>query len=440
MPMFEKSSCPLSCHSITKLIDEEEEQQLTLCAIAWTTNTSSTLMVFDLNQWYKEQMPEVGDWRSFPSYTAIFPLGELCPLDLWLDENMIVPFNSIQRPEEHFYPNSLSFDVSILTHNTILTAMWPGLQKLVLDNLVKAGSKAILEPTKYVQEMINAALVPQYQDFNVNLPMGIDLKREYLLTIALEYNCVAFLKKVAVAVADGSHIGSVPTEALGLSTVTDWIWNRARSLKDMSNNYCVPLFDYSSRNIDCGMQKTLTLCTRQLRIVANLMDLICTECEQYIPEHVHKILLNQLQSIQLASDYQEVTQWLLNVGLLPEGIWRSDSHMSSQPDEPLFVPYPYHLINSYYSTQRMKLSLSITENRLNVPSPFIYIDMFIEHSCDMQAITDLWKEQGGCGLYPPVSLQKMLRVLLIPDIPIEAKQILFVYLFMDINHVLSDGG
>lgn len=438
MPMFEKSCCPVACHSMTKLIDEEEEQQVTLCAIVWSTNTSGTLMVFDLNQWYKEQMPEVGDWRRFPSYTAIFPLGDLCPLDLSLNQDMIVPFNSIQRPEEHFYPNSLSFDVSILTQNTIITASWPGLQKLVLDTLVKAGSKAILEPNSHVQEMINAALIPQYQDFNVNIPMGIDLKREYLLTIALEYNCITFLKKVAIAIADGSHIGNVPTEALGLSTVTDWIWSRARSLKDMSNSYSVPLFDYSGRTIDCGMQKSLTLCTRQLRIVANLMELICTECEQYIPEHVHKILVNQLQSIQLASDYQEAIQWLLNVGLLPEGVWRSDSHMSSQPDEPIFVPYPYHLINSYYATQRMKLSV-LDENRSSSPSAFIYIDMFIEHSCDMQAITDLWKEQGGCGLYPPVSLQKLLRVLLIPDIPIEAKQVLFVYLFMDINHVLSDG-
>lgn len=439
MPMFDKNSCPIACHSITKLIDEEEEQQLTLCAISWITNTSCTLMVFDLNQWYKEQMPEVGDWRAFSTYTAIFPLGEICPLDIWLDEDLIVPFNSIQRPEEHFYPNSLSFDVIILTKTSILNTNWPGYQKLVLDKLVKAGSQAILEPHSYVREMIDAALTPQFMDFNVNLPMGIDLKREFLLTIALEYNYVTFLKKVAFAIADGSHIGNVPTEALGLSTVTDWIWNRARSLKDMSNNYCVPLFDYSGRTIDCGMQKSLTLCTRQLRVVANLMDLICTKCQEFIPEHVHKILLSQLESIQLASDYQEATQWLLNVGLLPEGVWRSDSHVASQPDEPIFVPYPFHLINSFYATQRMKLSHNVTNVSPDMPSPFIYIDTFIEQSCDMQAITELWKEHGGSGLYPPGSLQEMLRILLIPDIPIEIKHILFVYLFMDINHVLSEG-
>uniref|UniRef100_A0A336LLA0 CSON013661 protein n=1 Tax=Culicoides sonorensis TaxID=179676 RepID=A0A336LLA0_CULSO len=416
MPFDEKISYPVACHSITKLIDEEEEQQLTLCLIAWITNSGSTLMIFDLNQWYKEQMPEIGYWRRYPSYTAIFPLEEVKPLDVWLDEDLIVPFNSIQRPEEHFYPNSLSFDVSILTRNSVRTATWPGLQKIVLDNLVKAGSKAILDPNEHVKDMINAELVPQFQEFNVNLPMGIDLKREYLLTIALEYNCVTFLKKVIMSVADGSHIGNVPTEALGLSTITDWIWNRARSLKDISNNYCVPLFDYSGRTIDCGMQKSLTLCTRQLKIVANLMETICTTCFQFIPEHIQKILLDQLQSIKLATDYQELTQWLLNVGLLPEGVWRSDSHMSSQPDDHLFVPYPYNLINSHYSTQRIKLGI-----------------------CDSTSIIELWKEHGGNGIYPPMSLQKMLRVLLIPDIPLKAKHILFAYLFMDINHVLSDG-
>lgn len=440
MPFFDEASIPIACQSISKVIDEEEEQQITLCAIAWiTSRQQSIIMIFDLNQWYKEQMPDFGDWRNFPSYTATFPLGEILPLGVRVDGNMITPFNSIQRPEEHFYPNSLRFDVWILTENLLLNACWPGLQSKVLDNLTKTGSKAILEPNHFVKAMISAALIPQYQEFNVNLMMGIDLKREFLLSIALEYNRTTFLKHVALAIADGSHIGNVPTEALGLSTMTDWIWDRARALKDMSNSYCVPLFDYSGRTIDCGMQKSLTHCTRQMNVIANLMEMICSECQQYIPEHVMKILVDQLTSIKLAAEYQEATQWLLNVGLLPEGPWRSDAHSLSQSDEPILVPYPYHLINSHYSTQRMKLSNRVSDPRSDISSPYIYIDMLIKNACDTEAITNLWKEDAGNGLYPPKSLQKLLRVLLISSMSSEFKHIIFVYLFMDINHVLGDG-
>lgn len=314
---FDERSVPICCQAVTKVIDEQEEQKLTLCIIGWATpNKGSFLMVFDLNQWYKEQMPEIDNWTSFPSYTATFPLGDILPLDIFVDPTQVTPFVSVQRPEEHFHPNSLSFDTWILGQNTILNTYWPGLQNKVLQSFIHAGSAAILKPNNFVKEMQEAALTPQFQDFYASILMGLENKREFLLTVALEYNCVKFLKQLALTIADGSHIGSIPNEALGLSTMTDWLWQRATTLKDISNSHCVALFDYSGRTIDRSIQRTLMHCTRQMKLLAELMEMICSDCKQFIPETVMETLNSQLESIKLASDYQEMTQWLLNVGLV----------------------------------------------------------------------------------------------------------------------------
>lgn len=128
-------------------------------------------------------------------------------------------------------------------------------------------------------------------------------------------------------------------------------------------------------------------------------------------------------------------QLTIFISQLPEGIWRSDSHLD---DASLVVPYPYESINAFYANRRRQLRKRVTEP-FDQPSDFIYIDNFIKNKCDAEAISDLWKETNGSGLYPPSSLQKLLRILLLPNFSMEDKHIIFVYLFMDINRVFEEG-
>lgn len=109
MPIFEKASFPISCQSIHKSVADEDEDVFSLCLLAWTSPTGTNVCIFDLNQWYKEQMPNVCDWRNMPSYLAIFTLENSLHLDVWMDQMTVTPFSSIQRPEEHFFPSALSF-------------------------------------------------------------------------------------------------------------------------------------------------------------------------------------------------------------------------------------------------------------------------------------------------------------------------------------------
>lgn len=84
------------------------------------------------------------------------------------------------------------------------------------------------------------------------------MKQEFLLSMALEYNCMSLLRECAQQWADGSHMGP-NANGLTLSTLTDWIWNQAKLIKDRCNDLCVPLFDDSGIAIDLRSRKILGL-------------------------------------------------------------------------------------------------------------------------------------------------------------------------------------
>lgn len=108
MPIYVPQSFPISCQSVSKS-NTDDDNVLRLCLLVWTARARTHVCVFDLNQWYKEQMPEFCDMRQHPTYLAVFELENTVPLDVWMNQRTVTPFSSIQRPEEHFYPSSLSF-------------------------------------------------------------------------------------------------------------------------------------------------------------------------------------------------------------------------------------------------------------------------------------------------------------------------------------------
>jgi hypothetical protein len=109
MPMYDPGSVPLACQSISKMTNQDEEI-IKLCQIAWMGKNKTThTIIFDLNQWYKAQMPHICNWTEYPNYIAHFVADDGPALNVCLNEASLVAFNSIQRPEEHFHPNSLCF-------------------------------------------------------------------------------------------------------------------------------------------------------------------------------------------------------------------------------------------------------------------------------------------------------------------------------------------
>lgn len=163
---------------------------------------------------------------------------------------------------------------------------WPGLQNKALEHFTALGPNTILQPDQCYSELYQAALLPQFSDFVYTYNSTIKMKQEFLLSIALEYNYGGLLKECARVWADGSHLGDKKVTddgGLSLSTLTEWIWNRATFIKKFCNNLCIPLFDHSGASIDLHSQKKLSHCARQLKLLADLMEMIITDCQQYIP-------------------------------------------------------------------------------------------------------------------------------------------------------------
>lgn len=262
------------------------------------------------------------------------------------------------------------------------------------------------------------------------------MKQEFLLSMALEYNCMNLLRDCAQQWADGSHMGP-NADGLTLSTLTDWTWNQAKLIKDRCNDLCVSLFDDSGIALDLRSRKILAHYSRQLKSLSDLLNMIVTNCRHYIPDEIFDELCCQRNSIRMTSEYQEVLQWLLNMGLLPEIVWHQLSLPEPANDTFTAIPYPYRILNKYYTEQRQRF-YDIDRANLNPKTnscKCLYIDSFIDRDCNPQALRNEWSD--GDGLYPPPSLQAMLRVLLLPGISLENKYMLFVYLFLDLHMVLE---
>lgn len=112
LPLEATKSEALACQSISTLSNHGDDDSNCLCAISWfsTLEEKNKLLIFDLNQWYKEEMPSTLMYGQQPSYLAGYILnGECNGLNTYIQPSSITHFNSMQRFEEHFYPNSLSF-------------------------------------------------------------------------------------------------------------------------------------------------------------------------------------------------------------------------------------------------------------------------------------------------------------------------------------------
>lgn len=434
LPLSCPKSVPIACQTISKPPSHGNEETISLCALVWKQEQElqTEVLLFDINQWYKEEMPYVGDWRDDPSYLASFVMPGLCCLDMFFNPSTISLFNSIQRPEEHFYPVSLSFDSIGLGEKSCFHLNWPGIQNRVVNVLKYQGSLALLDPNSIFIEVLNARLLPQFSSLNYKATFSLKAKRETLLSVALENNCIGLLKECAKSWADGSHQGTSLNEGLSLSSLTNWLWERASSIKERCNRVCRVLFDHSGYTLDQREKQELCYISKQLRTLADLSSDIILKFGENIPSDVLNTLESQSNSIRVASDYQEILLWLLNIGLLPE----ASSLTRRREDELNLVPYPYDSLHSFY--QKRRSDFMRYSSRKARSCYLLFIDSFLEHTFKGNTLRDCWQESGGDGLYPPISIQAMLRIMLIPDVLFENKCALFLYFFLDLNMAIED--
>uniref|UniRef100_A0A0K8UMI4 Protein ELYS n=1 Tax=Bactrocera latifrons TaxID=174628 RepID=A0A0K8UMI4_BACLA len=470
LPLETSKSIAIGCQSINKIQNanmhnngvnlnttQTEEDGYCLCALTWfsTQEEKNKLLIFDLNQWYKEEMPFSITNQKCPSYLAGYVLsGRQCVLSAFLNPGTVAHFNSLQRFEEHFYPNSLSFDCLLLLPDSSLGYTWIGAQNKIINMLRASNSSIFLEPDMYFREILRTRLLPQFSELNVDSTFSRLAIFETILSVALEHNCFSLLRDCAKCWADGSFMGCnfTATTGISLSTLTDWIWKRATDIKARCNDLSKGLFDFAGFPLDQREQKELGFLTRQLKRLGDLLNEVLTTGKRYIPENVYHKLETQHKSLKMASEYQDVLLWLLNIGLLPEMQQNRNNFSLYKPygknkvvykanqSNTNAIQYPYDDLQNLYARRREFFARS-NENFISKKTGscrLLFIDALISHECKSDGLRECWLENGGTGLYPPPSIEAMLRVMLVPELEFESKCAILLYFFLDLHMTIDE--
>ncbi|KAL0822750.1 hypothetical protein ABMA28_004761 [Loxostege sticticalis] len=430
----------VSCHTYSvnsTLGSEGEDTMLNICQLVWecwgdNANSSSQygMLLFDLDQWYKDQMPATYRLESNVFMSASWcslAAGSCVTLDVRLEPASVAPYTHATRLEEHLYPNSVQYNCICLNTSEACVLSTIGIQRQIISSMDDVGPTALLNPGRLYHACVSAGLTPMYTDTYSRNP-NQEEQRRFLLSVALEARLSRFLKRCAHDWATGSHAGAGCT----LPFLVDWCWQRAIELKENAKELTAPLFS-SSALPDRNVVRCLEHCVQQLTQLTGLLDAILTKCCNLVVPDALSEMEEKYKGIGCVSLYLRVVQWFLRVGLLPERL-----HARAA------LPYPAQHLLDTYSKRRMKLQRlednSPVENRITKSCSLLYIDQLIEHEFGGERIHEMWIKGGSeChGLYPPPSLYSLLRLYLLPDIAEEQKHSLVLYLLVDYSVVYDD--
>ncbi|XP_070157857.1 protein ELYS isoform X2 [Polyergus mexicanus] len=393
--------------------------------------TNERTLLFDLNQWYKEQMPRtINECQNPNSILATYRTR----LDTQNANNQVISFAyvplSLQEfpssgpnsPEELFYPNSFSLEWVELSSKRLTFWMTRGIQADLLREMAMAGPIILIQPTETFHRCLSIGLVP----FNSEFTFASDqnAQREMLLSLCLEQRWSTFLVKCAVEWSDGSASYLYPT-------FLKWGIQRASTIKMIADRLCVPLFDQSGSSIGEADVRNLRFCSQQLECLSSVVS--------KLPSAVVD-LKKQRRTLKRVSTYFQILLWFYDVGLLPETQDLEEEEESTLPISlALRIPYPYERLSALYKEKRAQFQ---KDNNGNKNEQDLFIDELITRECSM--LKAQWEREGGTatgGCYPPPSLQSLLRSYLTDYHQTEASEIsckhqIIIYLLMDLQAML----
>ncbi|KAL0116130.1 hypothetical protein PUN28_011177 [Cardiocondyla obscurior] len=433
--------------------------------------TTDRVFLFDLNQWYKEQMPHtITECQNPNSILATCRIRSDVQNE---KDSQIINFayipHSLQEfssngpslPEELFHPNSLSLEWIELNSTKLTFWMTRGIQTDLLREIATAGPVVLIHPFETFQRCLSVGLVPFNSEFS--FASDLNAQREMLLSLCLEQRWSTFLIKCAMEWSDGSASYLYPT-------FFKWAIQRASTIKMIADRLCIPLFDQSGNSIGEADVKTLRFCSQQLECLSNVVGKLPSATMD---------LIKQRRTLRRVSIYFQVLLWFYDVGLLPEtqnleegeeeddeekktkertAMMQVEAEMNTETEEEeekeereekiklpislaLKVPYPYEKLSVLYKEKRAQFLKNIGSN--NKKEQDLFIDELIMRECSI--LKAQWEREGGIathGCYPPPSLQSLLRSYLTDCHQTEANEIncrhqITIYLLMDLAMLLQ---
>ncbi|KAI8034667.1 hypothetical protein M5D96_012490 [Drosophila gunungcola] len=405
--IFDRGSCSVTACTTASTFSFAGDSGTLLLIISWYSNTDrkNKLVLFDINQWYKDEMPSCLRHNETPHYVAGYILSGLpIGLGLHLRSTSIMHYVSLQRYDEHFYPDSLTFDCMLLTATGSRYYAQDGVQNRFLNTLRWEHATLFLRPQPYHESIVRLRLLPQFCELSPNATFSKTAMYEVILSVALEHNCGALLNDCARSWMDGSFLCNLldPTK-LSLATLTQWIVRRAGHIKSRCSELCQGIFDYGGYSLDERERREFQLLTDQLSELLRLQSYIVEQGRRRLAPTTLAECKGNEQALRTVHEYQRVLYWFIEQGLLPEG--QHEAHHREHREQPLVR------LRHVYSERRAQRKT-------------LYIDALIKHS-------------GLSNTYPPDSLHALLLVMLAPDTEVAPKQALLLYLLLDLDSQLG---
>ena len=419
-----------------KAADEEIPNDLSLYFIAWeATNESSDtpltyFAIFDINQFYQAQMPRsfsVAKESSLCPYLGIFSLTEIVSrlpdetiLHFQIHADSIQKYRSnIYNHDLHYYPSSLSFDVSVLTERSVQRVSYYGMQKLTISRILSAGSRAVIEPKEWLRQTYLSGLLPVDHARDADISM----QRETLLLMMLQNDQLHFLISVVKDLSGGKsdHIGC------SLSLISEWIWKQVSQTKTLIDQISQPLFSVTSKEMfdENYAVKTLYSYEVDLKNMSLLLSSILRHGNR-LQDPDREELTKKLDVTERISMYLRLMLWMVNCHLLPE---RAEAETLAENE----VAYPRTVLLASYKERRKNLrslnpSLKATD--------FLVIDGIIESVRD--PVSAFWKKSGGSSLFPPPSIHALIGIYLLESVALDQKHLITYYFLLDFAACIED--
>ncbi|XP_017852451.2 protein ELYS homolog [Drosophila busckii] len=378
-----------------------------LATISWYSEAEqqNKLVLFDMNQWYKDKMPTAVLDSETPAYLCGFSLRDSPReqgLALQLHKPPIRQFITRQEHDEHFYPRSLTFDCALLTSQDCSFYQHVGVQRRFLNELQTNYAKMFLQPDLYVTKMVELRLLPQFCELYDNQVINQTNMYELILSLALEQQHERLLHDCAQYCLDGRFFCNMLNNAgFSLSTLLNWLVQRAEDIKARCAEMCQDVWEIGGYTPEDRDIKEFLHLTNQLKLMLELQQRLLQLGKGKLPAELQEKLQEIGCSLSILYEYQRVFYFLLDRALVPE----------------LNTTRLQQLRHDYDSRRQ-------EQEQEHQPRRELFIDVLLRE-------TNLQLE-----CYPPKSLRKLLHVMLLPQPELSDKQQLVLYMLLDLNQAL----
>ncbi|XP_026815973.1 protein ELYS-like [Rhopalosiphum maidis] len=376
-------------------------------------SSESYIFLFDINQWYKAQMPSnIDHLKVLNSFASFVKLPHNTSyLDLNISDKTLRPFsyNFINNVEELYNPSSIYFECDCLLDNEIVKIKHAGVQQEILDELHLNKWKLLENPSLIFSQCLQTNLKPFFWDKTddyVNYSL-LD-KVHFLIAVIVENEIMSVLNAYAEECKNGTNVSYE-----SISLLMQCLWNHFTLVNKYTDQLCVSLFDYSGELFCNNNENMLHKCLSQMLHVVHFYESMHSADSIQI---LNVDLMNREKKMKCVIQYFQSLIYFINYKLLPKQM-EGDSMCQ-------ILQFNFSFLIQYSNNRRMEFG----------DLPLYLIDAVVTNDLKRYKFIEQWQQEfnNECkGLYPPSNIQDLLMINLNTELSQVVKNFIITYFLID---------